>query len=149
MIKTSTTRAALNDVVLFRIEQANRAARQYAQREFDRLGLDVTVDQWVLMNLIDEGDGLTQQELAARSHRDPASITRTLALLDTRGFIERRPDERDARAIRVSLTDTGARFVESVWPVVRAMRKRSTRGFFDDELTLLTAMLHRVQLNFE
>ena len=53
----------IQDVILFQIDQASKAARQHSQREFDKLGIDLTVEQWVLLKIVSESTDLTQKNL--------------------------------------------------------------------------------------
>src|SRR5687768_6069159 len=95
---------SLNDVILFIIDQTSKIARQYSQNEFDLLKIDVTVEQWVLLKIIHENEGLSQTVLAEKSHRDPASITRTLDLLEKKRLILRQPIPENRRQYNLKLT---------------------------------------------
>lgn len=50
---------------------------------------------------------LTLGALAARERVRPPSMTRTVTALEELGYVVRRPDERDGRAVLVHLTDLG------------------------------------------
>jgi DNA-binding MarR family transcriptional regulator len=56
---------------------------------------------------------LTAGELAAADRLQPQSLTRTLAGLEERGLITRRPSESDRRRVRIGLTETGLRTLEA------------------------------------
>ncbi len=43
----------LNNIVNFLLEQTVRRMRGYAQKQLDTLKLDITVDQWVLLKIIE------------------------------------------------------------------------------------------------
>jgi hypothetical protein len=45
MIDTSTMKDGINKVILFQIEQTSKISKIYSQREFDRLKMDITVEQ--------------------------------------------------------------------------------------------------------
>ena len=53
----------INRVILFQIDQTSKIAKQYSQRELDRRELGITVDQWVLLKIIEESAPLSQKEL--------------------------------------------------------------------------------------
>lgn len=79
----------LPEAVLYQIEQANKKARRYSQRRMDEAGMDINVDQWVLLKIISESDGLSQSDLANKSLRDAASITSSLDALEKKQLIRR------------------------------------------------------------
>ncbi len=89
----------IESVILFQLDKTSKTAKQYSQREFERLGLGITVEQWILLKIIHESDDISQKELADQSFRDPASITRTLDLLHSRGFIDRLASARKSQAV--------------------------------------------------
>ena len=141
-------RQDIEQVILFQIEQASRLAKLYAQQEFDRMGLGITVEQWILLKIVQEAGSLTQTELAVRTLRDPGSITRTLALLQGKGLLAREANPADRRQSHVSLTPAGGAFVRRHMSTITALRKRTTKGFTPGEKAMLTALLQKVQGNF-
>ncbi len=142
-------KSKLAEVILFAIDQASRTGKQYSQREFDRAGLGITVDQWVLLKIIEENESLSQSELAEKSLRDPASITRTLDILQRKNLVSREPIPENRRQYDVQLTEEGTEFVKANMNMVEAHRARSIEGFSEEELTTLKSFLQRIQQNFD
>jgi MarR family transcriptional regulator, organic hydroperoxide resistance regulator len=66
-----------------------------------------TADQFVLLSILAEEDGLSQRELAIRNHTDANTIAAMVALLERRGLVRRRTGADDARVKCVSLTAAG------------------------------------------
>ncbi len=135
-------------VILFQIDKTSKLSKLYSQREFDRIGLGITVDQWVLLKIIGENDGLTQKELAAKSYRDPASITRTLDILGKKGLVERRPVPKDRRQYSICLKPEGSKFIDTNFPLIQQMRSKSVEGLSEQDLSDLMRILGRIQENF-
>jgi DNA-binding MarR family transcriptional regulator len=73
-----------------------------------------------------EEDGLRQGELARRARLSKQTLTTMARALEQAGLVERRPDEDDARATRIHLTDRARDF--------RPVAERTV-----DELHTLTA----------
>ena len=67
----------------------------------------ITADQFVLLALLAEQDGITQQELVLRATSDPNTIRAMLLLLENRGLVTREPHPADGRARSVALTRMG------------------------------------------
>jgi DNA-binding MarR family transcriptional regulator len=86
-----------------------RAAYLTMHRQFQRLfrGEGATADQFVLLTLLAEEDGITQKELVSRSFSDANTITAMLRRLERRGLIRRQPHASDGRAVCVHLTEAG------------------------------------------
>ena len=139
----------IEEIILFQIEQASKASKQYSQREFDRLGISITVEQWILLKIISESTDLTQKGLALKSARDPASITRTLDLLQKKEFITREKVPNNRRSYFICLTKRGAKFIAEHMEVVSAQREKSVQGLTEDQLIVLSNMLTQIRQNME
>jgi len=137
----------IESIILFQIDKTSKVSKLYSQREFDRLGMGITVEQWILLKIIEENDGLTQKELADKSLRDPASITRTLDLLNKKGFVERRPVEDNRRQYSICLKKEGKSFIKKYMPVISSHRAKSIVGITEQELEVLTLLLGKIQKN--
>lgn len=138
----------LNKVLLFQIDQTSRAAKQYSQREMDEKGMDVTVDQWVLLKIVEEMEQASQKEIADRALRDPASITRTLDLLEKKELLIREAVPGNRRSYSVKLTQKGRKFIKKYMPMVEAHRSNSTKGLSAKEIKLMIELLQRMRSNF-
>lgn len=139
----------ISRVILFQIDQTSKIAKQYSQREFDRLGIAITVEQWILMKIIDESQVLSQKDLAQLSLRDPASITRTLDLLEQKGLVRRSGFEGSRKQLEINLTEAGKDFISKHLPIIEMHRAQSLKGFTSEEIDLLGKMLKRIQENME
>lgn len=137
----------IEKVILFQIEKTGKTAKQYSQKAFDKINLGITVDQWVLLKIIHEAQVLSQKDLAEKSLRDPASITRTLDLLEKKKLVYRESIPDNRRKYNIVLSSEGAAFVKQHMPLIDAQRARSTAGFTKKELELLSSMLVRIQKN--
>jgi len=67
----------------------------------------VTANQFVLLALLAEDDGITQQQLVRRASSDPNTIRAMLVLLESRGLVSRKQHPNDGRARNVILTHKG------------------------------------------
>ncbi len=137
----------IEEVIMFQLDQAVKATRQFSQKEMDRLGLGVTVEQWVLLKIVHEKQPLSQRELAKESYRDPASITRTLDLLEKKGLLQRDAIEENKRVYHILLTKEGSAFINRNMKLIFELRRRSTEGLSKDELQELSRMLRKIKEN--
>ncbi len=137
----------IDKVILFQLDKTSKIAKMYSQREFDRMGIKITVEQWILLTIVNEFDGLTQKELAEKSFRDPASITRTLDLLNERGFIERKSVPNDRRQYNICLKQEGTEFIKQYLHIIETHRANSIEGLSDNDLKELDRILKKMQQN--
>ncbi len=71
----------LDEVIFYRLESAIKTYRQLAQKNITLSGLDMTVDQWLIMKVVLENGELKQNEIAEKVFKDAASVTRIIDLL--------------------------------------------------------------------
>lgn len=127
------------------LRRAYWAMHRLADAELKRLG--VTADQFVLLSILAEGDGITQQELCRKASSDPNTIRAMLLLLEARGLIARKPHPRDGRARKVVLTAMGRRTQERLWAESMSFRERLSDLFDRDECETLIELLARIAEN--
>lgn len=137
----------LSEVVNFLLEQTVRQIRGYAQRQLDTLESGITVDQWVLLKIIDERRQISQVELAQVSQKDTASITRILDLLQKKDLIRRVDDDYDRRKYLISLTPAGQEFVDRNFPFVNGIRGQIVKGLSAEEIKSLKGILEKIRQN--
>ncbi|CAM4291915.1 MarR family winged helix-turn-helix transcriptional regulator [Zobellia roscoffensis] len=137
----------IEDVILFQIDKTSKISKKYSQKEFDRIKLGITIDQWVLLKIIEESAPISQKELADKSLRDPASITRTLDILVKKSLLLREPILNNRRQYNIKLTKEGTKFVNDNIEMIKAHRKKSMEGFSEKEAQLLKVLLLKIQDN--
>ncbi len=139
----------IETLIAFQIDKTNKLIKLSSQREFDKSGLGITVEQWILLKIIEESEQISQKELADKSLRDPASITRTLDILSKNGFIIREQIPENRRQYNIILTSTGKKFVSKHLGMVKELRSKMTSSFSKNELASLSTMLEKIQHNME
>jgi MarR family transcriptional regulator, organic hydroperoxide resistance regulator len=76
--------------------------------------LRLTVIEWYILRALYEEDGQHASDLARAVGRAATSFTPNLDKLQEKGYIERRPDPGDRRAVRIYLTKKGEEVREQV-----------------------------------
>ncbi len=97
-----------------RLRRAYQSLHRRANAELRRR-FDVTADQFVVLSLLAEQDGLCQQQLGSRCYADPSTTGALVRLMEERGWVRRTPDPSDARARQVHLTPDGRRMQGELW----------------------------------
>ena len=86
--------------------------------------LGVTPDQFTVMRTLLEGHapGLSQRELTELISSDPNTVASLLERMEVAGLVERKPDEKDARARRIRLLPDGKRKYERARKMALALQ---------------------------
>jgi DNA-binding MarR family transcriptional regulator len=76
--------------------------------------LGLTIIEWYILRALYERDGQHASELARAVGRAATSFTPNLDKLQQKGYVERRPDPTDRRAVHIYLTDLAERHRKEV-----------------------------------
>lgn len=119
------------------------------RKEFLAHGVDVTPDQWGVLSLAGEQEGLTQSELGENLLKDKASITRILDRLEAKGLLVRRTDGNDRRTFRIFLTPEGRSLREQLIPISKAYARQCYRHITTTDIDFLQAILEKINEGIE
>ncbi len=75
---------------------------------------ELSVIEWYILRALFNQDGQHASELARAVGRAATSFTPNLDKLQDKGYIERRPDSHDRRAVRIFLTNKGWQHEDAV-----------------------------------
>jgi len=92
-------------------------------------------------------DGQTQADIARELHRTPATITATMQRMEQAGWIVRKPDPNDQRAIRVYLTQKSRDIRLQVEATLDDLDEQTFKGFSDVEQVLLRRFFVQIKEN--
>ncbi|MDW7695948.1 MarR family transcriptional regulator [Flammeovirgaceae bacterium SG7u.111] len=131
------------------IERTIKKIRQHLQKNFNEKELGLTIDQWVLLELLNRKEGVSQKVIAEQSNKDAPTVTRIIDLLCKKKLAERRVNEDDRRRFNVHLTELGREKVKEVYPVVLDMRRTGWQGLDDNDFNELSRILEKICNNFD
>ena len=124
----------LKDIYFFWMDRAIKAQRKATGRLFKELGVKLTPDQWIILKSLSEQPSQTQRQLSEAVSKDPASITRTLDLLEAEDLLVRK--EVDRRTQAVLLTEKGRSLVDKVVPEAVKYREMGINGISKEEMRI-------------
>ncbi|MDW3646952.1 MAG: MarR family transcriptional regulator [Bacteroidia bacterium] len=138
----------LDDVYLFHLEKAYKLFKKYKKNFFKDEGVDLTSDQWIVLKRISDEEGISQKEIADKSFKEPASVTRILDILQGKGLIYRKEAKEDRRAYGLFLTDEGLTLVKKLIPKAKKARAFGVQGLSEEEVLNLNKYLKKICENF-
>ena len=124
----------LERVIFYALDKCIKTYRQFAQRRFIEAGLDITIDQWLVLNAISEKPDLSQLEIADRVFKDASSVTRIIDLLIKKEYLQRETHEWDRRRFSLGLTKEGQAVMKKIAKVVEQNRAQALKEISEDQL---------------
>lgn len=107
-------------------------------------GFDITPVQFAVLNALMDEPGQDQVSLAARVAFDAATSGSVIGRLETKGWVRRRPDEKDRRRKRLWVTPQGCAVVSQIRRAAVRTQRRLLEPLDPGEQELLLEMLGRV-----
>lgn len=109
--------------------------------------VDITVDQWVIIQLLYKHKALSQQDLAELSFKDAPTVTRIIDLLENKSYVIRNSDPGDRRKFVISLTKEGIDMYHRILPLLQEFRSECYEGLNNEELSSLEYILNKIFTN--
>ncbi|MFC3883858.1 MarR family winged helix-turn-helix transcriptional regulator [Bacillus songklensis] len=106
-------------------------------------------EQNLIMMVLWEQDGLTQNEIAKKLGKDKTNIARMVYNLEQKGFIQRVSGEEDRRLSRVYLTDEGKKLGDLIIPITEEFNELVCKGISNEELIEVRRILAKMRANVE
>lgn len=130
------------------IEQLFRLIKSGKKSKLQQSGIDMTVEQWVILEQLKQTPGITQKQLAKETEKDPAAIMRTLNLLELREVVQRKNPPGNKRDHNIFLTEKGKALLHKLWPTSIDIRAQGTKGLTADEMKAFLRILAAMKENF-
>jgi DNA-binding MarR family transcriptional regulator len=125
-----------------RLRGAYLTFHRMANAHFEQF--DMTADQFVVLTLLAERQGLTQRQVVERAFSDPNTIGQMLTRLQKKKLVRREPHPHDGRARCVYLTAKGRKVQQQLWDSWEGCLEEVDSAFRPEELKALKALLGRI-----
>ena len=130
------------------LTRTSRAVGNMLQKMFLEAGYDLSADEWaILANLALLCDGQFQQQLADRTFKDKAAMTRLIDGLEKKGLVKRFQDEKDRRQKKIFLTSKSSKLVKKLLPVAKQAQARGQNDIDSADLEIFKSVLRQIFKN--
>ncbi|MCE7995952.1 MAG: MarR family transcriptional regulator [Roseivirga sp.] len=133
----------------FLLERTFRITKLSFIKVFNKLQIDVTPDQWVLLDTLNSKGELTQKEISALSFKDAATISRIIDKLEKKELVTRRSEQKDKRKTTIKLTGKGSKTVDTCQGEIDKLRKHSWQNLTEDDYENFQRIMNQVFDNFD
>jgi len=131
------------------IDRNMKIIRHNYLKVFKEIGVDITTEQWVIMDCLYEENGLSQTELATGSFKNAPTVSRIIDLLCKKELTERLRFDNDRRRYKIFLTDKGKETYEKAFPYVVELREKGWQGLSDSDYKTFLRIMNQISLNYE
>lgn len=129
----------------YKVYSAQRLLHQALEISLKEYG--ITPGQWNLLNQLEQHGGMSQKALAEYTHKEQATITRYLDILERKELIVRTRDKNDRRAHIITLTDEAKILLKTIEPTVVCVADTLVDTIDDEEIEIFLDVLARIGAN--
>lgn len=134
----------------FHLDKTLRKIKTIYENEFARLGLDINIEQWVILqNIYNLEEEASQAELSQLNYRNRATTSRVINKLCDKGLVVKERFENDFKQFKLVFTPTGQALVDKAMPSVKALRSVGHEGISESEFELFLTVLGKIGANYE
>ena len=133
--------------VLYLIEQAIKDYRKVSQKNISKIVKDITIDQCLVLIILNQNAKISQNELANLIFKDNASITRMIELMVKKDYLNRTIHKEDRRKFNLETTEKGKKTIKLIDPIIKINRKTALNGLSLEEIYLLDKTLNKIITN--
>ena len=129
------------------IGQVHRlSTKKFVQNSHDS-GLDISMDQWIVLGPIWENEGLSHKEISEYCLKDKTSVTKIIDILEKKNLVVRVSDQLDHRVKRVVLSNKGKELFLQAIPIMELTRDQLREGITEQDIESLRSVLTKIYNN--
>jgi MarR family transcriptional regulator for hemolysin len=129
----------------FLIGDVSRLLRRDFDRRLAHVGLSQA--QWRVLARLSVCEGINQASLAEQIEIQPITLTRLIDRMGASGWVERRPDPKDRRAVRLCLTAKAQPLLSELHRLAEETRMAAPGSFEEAETRRLMENLAAIKTN--
>ena len=133
----------------FLLERTTRIAKLSFTKAFKKLGIDITPEQWIVLDKLDTKKEMSQKEIGNESFKNAPTISRIIDNLVRKGLVSRISGASDRRKTAISLTEEGKKMVGICREEVDTLRDLSWNHLTDKDYKEFNRIIDQIFINFE
>lgn len=121
--------------------------RGLSSQTFCEKDFGITPEQYLILLLIIENEGVYQRQMCEITLKDRANIARIVEILLHKELIQKRPDSNGRRIYKIIATQKGKDLIKKIEPCDFELRKFITRNISDEDLDTTKRTLEKIKKN--
>ena len=134
MIKNDKLKSDINLGML--IGQIHRLSTKRFVLNSHKSGLDISMDQWIVLGPIWENDGVSHKEISEYCLKDKTSVTKIIDTLEKKNLV-----------VRVFLSNKGKELFLQAIPIMELTRDQLREGITEQDIESVRSVLTKIYNN--
>lgn len=121
--------------------------KQFLASKLKQLGVPLTPEQFMLIDLLWNHGEMSQQQLADMMHKDKNSVTKLVDAIERKGFVVRRQNKHDRRSNTLVLTEKANQLKPGAKQKGISILDQILEGINENELRMFLETLRKLNVN--
>lgn len=121
--------------------------RSMSSQAFSEKKFGITPEQYLILLLILENEGVYQRQISEITLKDRANVTRIVNILLEKELIEKTTDSNGRRIYKIVATKKGKDLIKKIEPCDTELRKFISRDITEEELQTTKKTLNKIKTN--
>ena len=121
--------------------------KQFLASKLKQLGVPLTPEQFMLIDLLWNHGEMSQQQLADMMHKDKNSVTKLVDAIERKGFVVRRQNKNDRRSNTLVLTEKANQLKPGAKQKGISILDQILEGINENELRMFLETLRKLNVN--
>ncbi len=122
-------------------------ARALSSQTFKKKKIEITVEQYLVLDLLMENSSLYQRQISELTLKDRSNVARIIKILKEKGLIEKTPEAKGRRVYKIVVTEKGKELRNKIYPTILEIRKQVAEGISEKELITTLNTLQKIYDN--
>ena len=131
----------------YMLDRSLRVFRNQMICEFKENGIDLTIEQFVILHLLNSNCDLIQRDLACQLQKDKSIMVRQINCLLEHQFVVRSTNNEDKRKKNLILTNKGSEILNKMKGIAGTVSKKLLSNVSEKDLKTFHTVLIKIQEN--
>jgi len=131
----------------FLLERAFRVTKLSFIQVFKELDVNITPDQWVIIDALYHEGELTQKKLTEKSFKDAPTVSRIIEKMAAKNYVKKVGGKIDRRQTFIQITAVGSHLVKKCQPKIDQLRDKSWENLSEQDYEDFLRIMNRLFLN--
>ena len=144
----------LNDMLLIKkiavyINIVNCSLIKYFAKELSRKDINLTPEQYLVMDILWDAEVLSQQAIADIIQKDKNSVTKFIDSLEKKGLVYRQVNKTDRRVNNIVVSEEGMKLKARTTEVAIGMMRNVLKNIKEEDLMALDKVMNQIKENID
>ena len=146
-MKNKKQEKLINQRIGVRLARVGMLSKAFAIQTFNKLNIDITPEQFLILMALNDNDGIYQRQLANMTFKDRPNINRIVSILERGQYIVSQCSSNGRQIKQLFITDKGKAICNKILPIIFDVWNTTTKGLEENAIEQFINTLQKIEQN--